>query len=71
MIHEVSVRPAWRWRGLARALLSRALLDLRERGAAVIRLNIVAEFRTRASDLYRSVGFRALKEFPRYRKSPL
>jgi len=70
IMYEISVRPAWRRRGLARALLTRALWDLRERGVDVIRLNTVAEFRTRARDLYHSVGFRVLKEFPRYRKSP-
>ncbi len=67
-IAEVSVRPPWRRRGLARALLIRALHLLRERGATVIRLGTVAEFRTRARDLYTGVGFRVLKEFPRYRK---
>jgi mycothiol synthase len=67
-VFEVSVRPAWRRRGLGRALLSRALQTLRERGMDVIRLRTVAEFRTRARDLYGSVGFRVLKEFPRYRK---
>ena len=67
-IFEVSVRPAWRRRGLARALLSRALHLVRERGATTVRLSTVAEFRTRAKDLYYSVGFRMLKEFPRYRK---
>ena len=68
-VFEVSVRPAWRRRGLARGLLSRALHTLRERGTDVIRLHTVAEFRTRARDLYGSLGFRVLKEFPRYRKS--
>jgi mycothiol synthase len=67
-VFEVSVRPAWRRRGLARALLAQALLTLRGRGIEVIRLGTVYEFRTRARDLYRSVGFRVLKEFPRYRK---
>ncbi|MBN1934064.1 MAG: GNAT family N-acetyltransferase [Anaerolineae bacterium] len=69
-VFEVSVRPAWRRHKLARALLSRAMRCLHERGVEVVRLYTVAEFRTRASDLYRSVGFRVLKEFPRYRKSP-
>lgn len=69
-VFEVSVRPAWRRKGLARALLTRALQELREREVKVIRLRTVADFRTRASDLYRSVGFRVLKEYPRYRKSP-
>jgi mycothiol synthase len=67
---EISVRPAWRRQGLARALLTRALWDLRARGVDVVRLNTVAEFRTRARDLYYSAGFRLQKEFPRYRKSP-
>ena len=70
LMYDISVRPAWRRQRLARALLTRALQGLRERGMDVIRLNTVAEFRTRARDLYRSVGFRVLKEFPRYRKSP-
>lgn len=69
-VFEVSVHPAWRRQKIARTLVTRALQDLRARGVEVVRLSTVAEFRTRASDLYRSVGFRVLKEFPRYRKSP-
>ena len=68
--YDISVRPAWRRCGLARALLTRALWDLRGRGVEVVRLSTVAEFRTRARDLYQSVGFCLLKEFPRYRKTP-
>jgi len=68
-VFEVSVVPAWRRQKLARVLLSKALSCLRSRGIEVIRLHTVAEFKTRASDLYRSVGFKVLKEFPRYRKS--
>jgi mycothiol synthase len=67
-IIEVSVRPSWRRRGLGRALLSRTLQCLLARDVEDIRLRTVAEFRTRASDLYRSFGFRVLKEFQRYRK---
>ena len=67
-VFEVSVRPAWRRRGLARALLLRALHGLRGRGVGEMRLHTNDEFPTRAQDLYRSVGFRLLKEFPRYRK---
>jgi mycothiol synthase len=68
-VFEVSVRPSWRRRGLARGLLLRALHGLRARGVDVIRLHTNSDFRTRARDLYQSVGFRVLKEFPRYRKS--
>ncbi len=67
-IYEVSVRPAYRRRGLARALLARQLDALRARGVAVVRLHTMAEFPTQAVNLYHSLGFRVLKEFPRYRK---
>jgi ribosomal protein S18 acetylase RimI-like enzyme len=67
-IYEVSVRPAYRRRGLGRALLTRALLDLRARGVDVVRLHTMGEFPTRARDLYEALGFRVLKTFPRYRK---
>lgn len=67
---EVIVRPAWRCRGLARALMTRALYDLRSRGIAVIRIATWAEFPTRACDPYTSLGFRVVKEFRRYRKTP-
>ena len=69
VIDEVSTRPAWRRKGLARALLTQAIIDLRSRGLAVIRLTTGAEFRTRARDLYTSVGFRVVQEFPSYRKT--
>jgi mycothiol synthase len=67
-VFEVSVHPNWRRKGLGRALLGRALLELRRRAVPVIRLHTVAEFKTRAYTLYQSVGFTILKEFPRYRK---
>lgn len=67
-VNQVSVRPAWRRTGLARALLIRALRDVRERGEEVIWLDTYAEYQTRAMDLYRSLGFHVSKEFPRYRK---
>lgn len=69
-MYDVSIRPAWRRRGLARALLTRALYDLYERGYRVVRLHTTAEFPTRARDLYQSAGFRVVKQFPRYRKAP-
>jgi ribosomal protein S18 acetylase RimI-like enzyme len=68
-VFEVSVRSAWRRRGLGRALVSRAVQGVRARGLDVIRLHTNSDFRTRAKDLYHCVGFRVLKEFPRYRKS--
>lgn len=38
------------------------------RGVAVVRLGTVAEFPTRARDLYAALGFRVLRELRRYRK---
>jgi mycothiol synthase len=67
-VFELCVHPACRRRGLGRALMARAIHSLRARGVEVIRIRTNADFRTRAKDLYRSVGFRILKEFPRYRK---
>ena len=67
-VFEVSVRPAWRRHGLARGLLLRALHSLCARGIGVVRLHTRADFRTHARDLYHSVGFHVLKEFPRYCK---
>ncbi|HLK60653.1 MAG TPA: GNAT family N-acetyltransferase [Chthonomonadaceae bacterium] len=68
-VYEVSVRPAWRRRGLARGLLAYGLHALQRRGAHIVRLHTVAEFPTQAKVLYGSVGFHVRKEFPRYRKS--
>jgi ribosomal protein S18 acetylase RimI-like enzyme len=67
-VFQVSVRPAWRRRGLARSLLLRALHGLRARGMDDIWLDTVSEYPTHAKDLYQSVGFRVVKETPRYRK---
>ena len=67
-VYEVSVRPEWRRRGLARGLLAHGLRALQQRGVQTVRLHTVAEFPTQAKNLYGSVGFRVRKEFPRYRK---
>jgi mycothiol synthase len=68
-VDQVSIRPGWRRNGLARALLIRALRDMREQGEEKIWLDTYAEYLTRAKDLYRSLGFYDVKEFPRYRKT--
>lgn len=70
VIDEVSVRPAWRRKGLARALLTRAINRLLVKGPMAVRLFTTVEFRTQASNLYTSLGFRVVKTFRRYRKSP-
>ena len=67
-VYEVSVRPQWRRRGLARGLLAYGLRALEERGVSTVRLHTVSEFPTQAKNLYGSVGFHVRKAFPRYRK---
>jgi mycothiol synthase len=69
-VDQVSIRPAWRRRGLGRALVTRAVRDAYQRGVQVIWLHTIAEYPTHAVDLYRSLGFHVIKEFGRYRKTP-
>jgi mycothiol synthase len=69
-IFEVGVRPPWRRRGIARSLLVRALRCLSERGVDEVRLQTAAESQTRAAELFRSLGFRVIRELSRYRKAP-
>jgi ribosomal protein S18 acetylase RimI-like enzyme len=68
-IEEASVRAPYRRRGLARALIARALNALRDKGIGVVRLRTVYENPQQAWRVYESVGFRVLKRFPRYRKA--
>jgi mycothiol synthase len=67
VVTEVSVVPAHRRRGLARALLTRALGALLARGVDTVRLQVRAG-NAPAVELYESLGFRSLKEHVRYRK---
>lgn len=55
----LGVRPAWRRRGLARALLLYAFRAFRERGSTEVGLGVDAESTTGAVRLYESVGMRA------------
>lgn len=68
-VNQVSIRPAWRRKGLARALMIRALRDMCARGEQMIWLDTFAEYQTRAVDMYYELGFHTAKVFPRYRKS--
>lgn len=67
-VEQVSVRPAWRRKGIARALLVRALSEMLARDERDIWLDTYAEYQTLAVDLYLELGFYVAKEFMRYRK---
>ena len=65
---EASVGHAHRRRGLARALLTRSLVEMEGRSPRAVRIVTKKEFPTQAWRLYESVGYRTVKEFPRWRK---
>ena len=67
-IFEVSVGVGHRRKGLARALLQRSIHALRARNISKIVIGTRLENPTQAWRLYESVGFRILKQFPRWRK---
>jgi GNAT superfamily N-acetyltransferase len=64
----VSVRRPWRRRGLARAILASSLVAAREAGHSGASLGVDTHSPTGATDLYRSLGFEAVKTFTAWRK---
>ena len=64
----VSVRRAWRRRGLARALLASSLEAAREAGHTGAGLGVDSDSPTGATNLYRSLGFEPVKTFTAWRK---
>ena len=67
-IFEVSVGVAHQRKGIARALMQRAIYALRSRDVKKIVIGTRLENPTEAWRMYESVGFRILKQFPRWRK---
>lgn len=65
---NISVRAPWRGRGVARALIGRALLALRERGMTEAALGVDAQNETGALALYESVGFREASRETEWRR---
>jgi mycothiol synthase len=57
VVASVSTRPAWRRRGLARALIARTLVALRERGMSSAYLGVDGLNPNQAEKLYSSLGF--------------
>jgi mycothiol synthase len=65
----VAVRPKYRRRGLASALLRRSLATMRANGIAVATLRTVAENENDSVGLYEKAGYRVIQRLPRYRKT--
>jgi mycothiol synthase len=69
-VDVLGVRPPWRRRGLARALLLHAFRALRARGCDRAGLTVDAENVTGAVALYESVGMRQVRRTDVYEKMP-
>jgi mycothiol synthase len=67
-LEHVSVRRAWRGRGIAKALITSSLLAFRERGMAIATLGVDGENLTGALRLYEGLGFRRHETWITYRK---
>jgi mycothiol synthase len=67
-LERISVRRPWRRRGLARALIASALIELRERGMDEAMLGVDAENPTGALSVYESVGFVVKQRSSSFRK---
>ena len=67
----ISVQPEYRRRGLARALLARSLITVRDAGATCAGLGVDLRNPNHAADLYQSMGFRIVSEGFQYGLGPL
>ncbi len=67
-LDRVSVRRPWRRRGVARALMTAAMMELRRRGMESVALGVDSENPTGALGLYEDHGFRLHKRAAAYRK---
>jgi mycothiol synthase len=65
-IHVLGVRPRWRKRGLATALLHHSFRDFQERGATRVGLGVDGENTTGAVRLYERVGMRPVRRSDTY-----
>lgn len=67
-LDSVFTRRPWRRRGLARALIARSLVALRERGMTSAMLGVDAENPSGALGLYESAGFGVVTRFTAWRR---
>jgi mycothiol synthase len=68
-VDEVGVRPAWRGRGVAAALLRRSFATFADRGIRRVILNVDAENPTGATRLYERVGMRIAARWQLWERS--
>jgi mycothiol synthase len=68
-VHVLGVRPAWRRRGLATALLRHSFRDFEQRGATRVGLGVDGENTTGAVRLYEQVGMHQVRRNDTYEKN--
>jgi len=68
-IHVLGVRPRWRKRGLATALLRHSFRDFEQRGATRVGLGVDGENTTGAVRLYEKAGMRQVRRNDTYEKT--
>src|SRR5687767_4728257 len=67
-VQLIGVRPPWRRRGIAEALLQTAFAEFRRRGERRVALGVDAESTTGATRLYERVGMRVFSRVVVYEK---
>ncbi len=67
-VYELGVRPAWRKRGIALALLHHTFAEFRRRGRTAVELDVDSESLTGALRLYERAGMRAVQQSVTYEK---
>ncbi len=67
-VSSLGVKRAWRRRGLAQALLHQAFGEFYRRGKYKVDLGVDGQSLTGATDLYKKVGMRVLRQYDLYEK---
>jgi len=67
-VDHLSVRQAWRKRGIGKALLLHSFAEFHRRGINHIKLSVDSKSLTNAPQLYESVGMKTVQQYHIYRK---
>jgi len=67
-VDHLSVRQAWRKRGIGKALLLHSFAEFHRRGINHIKLSVDSKSLTNAPRLYESVGMKTVQQYHIYRK---
>jgi ribosomal protein S18 acetylase RimI-like enzyme len=68
-VDHLSVRQAWRKRGIGKALLLQSFAEFFQRGIHHIKLSVDSKSLTNAPRLYESVGMKTIQQYHIYRKA--